>query len=105
MVKTGPAGAEEYVWRVLAGDKQGWQIGQVPTNGRVLFEAVEGEDLAGYVVLDEVSQLKKTLSHTSEQIELIQFPECETLPKEAAMTTAKPTSTTSGRKIDHLKST
>ena len=59
MVKTGPAGAEEYVWRVLAGDKQGWQIGQVPTNGRVLFEAVEGEDLAGYVVLDEVSQLKK----------------------------------------------
>ena len=63
VVKTGPEGAEEYVWRVLAGDKPGWQIGQVPTNGRVLFEAVEGEDLAGYVVLDEVSQLKK-LYHT-----------------------------------------
>ena len=99
VIKTGQEGAEEYVWRVLAdGNKPGWQIGQVPTNGRVLFEAVEGDDLAGYIVLDEVCQLK-TVSHTSVKVELIQLPDCVTLPKEAAMTTTKPESTTSGKKI------
>ena len=96
VVKTGREGAEQYVWRVLAGGKPGWHIGQVPTNGRVLFEAVEGEDLAGYVVLDEVCHLKTT-SHTSVKVELIQLPDCDTLPKEAAMTTTKPKSTTPGK--------
>ena len=98
VVKTGPEGAEEYVWRVLAGVDPGWQVGQVPTNGRVLFEAVEGEDLAGYLVLDQVASLK-SVSHTFEQVELIQLPVCETLPKEAAMTTAKPKTTSPGRRI------
>ena len=28
---------------------------QVATKGRVMFEAVEGSDLAGYVALDDVS--------------------------------------------------
>ena len=102
VVKTGPEGGEEYVWRVLPSDNPGWQIGQVPTKGRVLFEAVEGEDLAGYVVLDQVCQLK-TVSHTSVKVELIQLPDCVTLPKEAAMTTTKPKSTTSGKKINLLK--
>ena len=58
VVKTGPEGGEEFIWRVLSGENPGWQIGQVPTNGRVLFEAVEGEDMAGYVVLDQVLKLK-----------------------------------------------
>ena len=98
VVKTGPEGAEEYVWRVLAGVDPGWQIGQVPTSGRVLFEAVEGEDLAGYLVLDQVASLK-SVSPTFEQVELIQLPVCETLPKEAAMTTAKPKTTSPGRRI------
>ena len=61
MVKTGPEGGEEYVWRVLPSDNPGWQIGQVPTKGRVLFEAVEGEDLAGYVVLDQVCKAKNCI--------------------------------------------
>ena len=54
VVKTGHEGEEEYIWRVPASDNSDWRIGQVPTKGRVMFEAVEGEDLAGYVVLDQV---------------------------------------------------
>ena len=61
VVKTGPEGGEEYIWRVLPGENPGWQIGQVPTNGRVLFEAVEGEDLAGYVVLDQVCKAENCI--------------------------------------------
>ena len=54
VVKTGPEGEEEYIWRVPASENSDWRIGQLPTKGRVMFEAVEGEDLAGYVVLDQV---------------------------------------------------
>ena len=54
VVKTGPEGEEEYIWRVPASENSDWRIGQVPTKGRVMFEAVEGEDLTGYVVLDQV---------------------------------------------------
>ena len=63
VVKTGHEGTEEYVWRVLPSDNPGWQIGQVPTKGRVLFEAVEGEDLAGYVVLDQVCKAKNCIKN------------------------------------------
>jgi hypothetical protein len=54
-VKTGLEGAEQLVWHMqpVAG-QEGWGIGQVAAKHRVVFEAVEGEDLAGYVAIDEV---------------------------------------------------
>ena len=47
-------------------------------------------------------QLKNCNIHTSEKVELIQLPDCDTIPKEAAMTTTKHESTTAGEKIGIL---
>ena len=82
---------------------QGGRLARCPPKVVYYLRLLRGRIWRATLCWTRFVKLKTVSKITSEQVELIQLPVCDTLPKEAAMTTAEPKQTTTGKKIGLLR--